>query len=162
MNKSANIIRWVVFGVLALIVVVLAGLFFWKGIPETGPWKDWFEAGRVGEEPATPFTNLLLNWSYASVILGVVLVIFAFIFMGVVKGLNWKTLLIAIAAIAVIAAISFFLSKNAFTLPYQAGEKLYSETTHGMVEFGLNFFYITLVVAILSVLFSIIYKAVKK
>ena len=54
------------------------------------------------------------------------------------------------------------MSKGSFNVPYQAGELTYSGKTHGWVELGLNFFYVTLGVAILSILFSVIYKAVKK
>jgi hypothetical protein len=54
------------------------------------------------------------------------------------------------------------MSKGSFNTPYEAGELTYSGKTHGWVELGLNFFYVTLGVAILSILFSVIYKAVKK
>ena len=133
----------IVFGALALITVVLAVIFY----------LDVHNEGR---------TNLILNWGYILIILGIVIALISVIFTAAVKGVNGKTLLIAIIAFAIIAVVAYFLSKGAFGVPYEAGELTYSGKTHGWVEFGLNFFYVTLAVAIISILFSVIYKAVKK
>ncbi len=141
-GKLANISKWV-FGLLALITVALA-VYFYLGL------KD--EAR----------TSMLLNWGYILIILGIVLALISAFFTGIVKGVNGKKLLIFVIAVAAIAVVAYIMSKGAFGEPYQAGETLYSGKTHGLVEFGLNFFYVTLVVAILSILFSVIYKAVKK
>jgi amino acid transporter len=70
--------------------------------------------------------------------------------------------LVAVIAFAVIAVVAYLMSKGAFEIPYQAGDKLYSGKTHGWVEMGLNFFYVTFIVAIIAILFSVIFKAVKK
>ena len=104
-GKLSNIGKWV-FGLLALITVGL-GVYFYLGLTD---------ASR---------TNLFLNWGYILIILGIVIALISVIFTAAVKGVNGKTLLIA-------------------------------------VEMGLNFFYITLGVALVSILFSVIYKAVKK
>ena len=162
MNKSSNIVRWVVFGLLALISVVCMILFLGKGIPETGPWKAWFDGGRIGDAPETPFTNLLLNWSYIKVILGIVIAVIAFIVMGVIKGINWKTIIIVIGAIAVIGVVSYVLAKPYFAIEYKADSATYSGLTHGWVEMGMNFFIITFGIAIVAILFSVIYKALKR
>ena len=98
-----------------------------------GSIKPDFQAGNP-----TPRADLFLNWGYILIILGIVI------------------------AFAIIAVVAYVMSKGAFGLTYQAGEKLYSGKTHGMVEFGLNFFYITLVVAFISILFSVVYKGLKK
>ena len=137
-----NISKWV-FGLLALITVALA-VYFYLGL------KD--EAR----------TSMLLNWGYILIFLGIALALISAFFTGIVKGVKGKKLLILVIAIAVIAVVAYIMSKGAFNMPYQAGEHLYSGQTHGMVELGLNFFYVTLVVAILSILFSVLYKAVKK
>ncbi len=162
MNKSSNTVRWVVFGLLALISVVCMILFFMNGIAETGPWKAWFDGGRIGGSPETPFTDLLLNWSYIKVGLGILIAIIAFIVMGVIKGINWKTIIIVIAAIAVIGGISYFLAKPYFAIEYKADAATYSGMTHGWVEMGMNFFLITFGIAIVAILFSVIYKALKR
>ena len=162
MNKSSNTVRWVVFGLLALISVVCMILFFMNGIAETGPWKAWFDGGRIGGSPETPFTDLLLNWSYIKVGLGILIAIIAFIVMGVIKGINWKTIIIVIAAIAVIGGISYFLAKPYFAIEYKADAATYSGMTHGWVEMGMNFFIITFGIAIVAILFSVIYKALKR
>ena len=137
-----NISKWV-FGLLALITVVMAVFFY----------LDLHSDGR---------TNMLLNWGYILIILGIVIALISVVFTAAVKGVNGKTLLIAVIAFAVIAVVAYLMSKGAFEIPYQAGEVTYSGKTHGWVELGLNFFYVTLVVAICSILFSVIYKAVKK
>jgi hypothetical protein len=83
-------------------------------------------------------------------------------FTAAIKGVNGKTLLVAVIAFAIIGVVAYLMSRGAFATPYEAGEVAYSAKTHGWVELGLNFFYVTLGVAILSILFSVIYKAVKK
>jgi len=158
MNKSSNISKYV-FGVLALITVVITVLFFLKGVPECDPWKDWFNKGRLGDEPKTPLTDLLMNWSYIKVILGVVAIVISAIVVAVVKGVNWKTIAIVIGAIVVIGLIAFFMSKGSFGIEYPKPddpEHPYSGLTHGLVETGLNFFYITLGVSILCIIYSVI------
>ena len=141
-GKLSNIGKWV-FGLLALITVALA-VYFYLGL------KD--EAR----------TNLLLNWGYILIVLGIVIALVSVFFTAAVKGVKGKTLLFGAIAVAIIAVVAYVMSKGSFAVPYQAGEITYSGKTHGWVEFGLNFFYVTLVVAILSILFSVLYKAVKK
>ena len=163
MNKSINITRWVVFGLLIAISLALVALFFWKGIPQIDKFIQWRKAGAIGQEPPTTFTDYLLNWSYIKVALGVVVVIFAFVFSGIVKGLNWKTLLIALGAIAVIGIVAYVMSKGAFSQAIELDkEHVIKPTEHGLIEMGLNFFYITFGVAVASIVFSVIYKMVKR
>ena len=141
-GKLSNIGKWV-FGLLALITVGL-GVYFYLGLTD---------ASR---------TNLFLNWGYILIILGIVIAVISVIFTAAVKGVNGKTLLIAIIAFAIIAVVAYLMSRGAFANTITSGENTYSGRTHGLVETGLNFFYITLGVALLSILFSVIYKAVKK
>ena len=141
-GKLSNIGKWVL-GLLALITVGL-GVYFYLGLTD---------ANR---------TNLFLNWGYILIILGIVIAVISVIFTAIVKGVNGKTLLVAIIAFAIIAVVAYLMSRGSFAKPYPAGELTYSGKTHGLVEMGLNFFYITLGVAIVSILFSVIYKAIKK
>lgn len=142
-GKLSYIGKWV-FGLLALITVGLAVYFY----------LDLANAGR---------TNLFLNWGYILIVLGIVIALISVIFTAAVKGVKGKTLLIAVIAFAIIAVVAYIMSKGAFDVPYEAGGGLtYSGKTHGRVELGLNFFYVTLGVALLSILFSVIYKAIKK
>ena len=152
MNSKLNISKWV-FLALAAITVVIVVLFYLV----VGTVKPDWQAGNP-----TPKADLFLNWGYILIILGIIIALISVFFTAAVKGVNGKTLLIAVIAFAIIAVVAFLMSKGAFSIPYQAGEKLYSGSTHGWVELGLNFFYVTLAVAILSILFSVIYKAVKK
>ena len=152
MNSKLNISKWV-FLALALVTVVIAVLFYLV----VGTIKPNFDLG----EP-TPRADLFLNWGYILIILGIVIALISVIFTSVVKGVNGKTLLIAIIAFAAIAVVAYLMSRSAFAEPYLAGEVTYSGKTHGWVELGLNFFYVTLGVSLLSILFSVIYKAVKK
>ena len=152
MNSKLNISRWV-FLALAAVTVVIAVLFYLV----VGTIKPEYELGNP-----TPRADLFLNWGYILIILGIVIALISVFFTAAVKGVKGKTLLIAVIAFAIIAVVAFLMSKSYFDIPYQAGEKLYSGNTHGWVEMGLNFFYVTLAVAIISILFSVIYKAVKK
>lgn len=152
MNSKLNIARWV-FLALAAVTVVIAVLYYLV----VGTIEPAYRAG----EP-TPRADLFLNWGYILILLGVVCALISVIITAIIKGVNVKTLVIAVIAFAIIAVVAYFISKNAFGVPYQTGELTYSGKTHGLVEMGLNFFYITLIVAVLSILFSVIYKAVKK
>jgi ABC-type branched-subunit amino acid transport system permease subunit len=138
----SNIGKWV-FGLLAVITVGLA-IYFYLGLTD---------AVR---------TNLFLNWGYILIILGIVIALISVVFTAAVKGVNGKTMLIAVIAFAIIAVVAYIMSKGSFGHTYEAGGVVYSGKTHGWVDFGLNFFYVTLGVALISILFSVIYKAVKK
>ena len=152
-GKLVNISKWV-FGILALITVCIAGWFYLK----VGSIKPDFQAGNP-----TPRADLYLNWGYILIILGIVLALISVIFTGIVKGVKGKKLLILVIAAAAIAVVAFIMAKGFFNVPYTTEAGLtYSGKTHGMVEFGLNFFYVTLVVSLLAILFSVVYKAVKK
>ena len=152
MNSKLNISKWV-FLALALVTVVIAVMFYLV----VGTIKPQFDLGNP-----TPRADLFLNWGYILIILGIVIALISVFFTAAVKGVNGKTLLIAVIAFAIIAVVAYFMAKGSFAKPYPAGEITYSGKTHGMVTFGLNFFYVTLAVAIISILFSVIYKAVKK
>ena len=138
----SNIGKWV-FGLLAVITVGLA-IYFYLGLTD---------AVR---------TNLFLNWGYILIILGIVIALISVVFTAAVKGVNGKTMLIAVIAFAIIAVVAYIMSKGSFGHTYEAGGLVYSGKTHGWVDLGLNFFYVTLGVALISILFSVIYKAVKK
>ena len=153
MNGKLSIAKWA-FGILALITVVIAVLYYLV----VGTIKPDYDAGLP-----TPRADMFLNWGYILIILGIVLAVVSAIFTGIVKGVNGKTLLFGAIAIVVIAVVAYLMSKAFFGISYTTSNGItYSGKTHGIVEFALNFFYVTLVVAILSILFSVIYKAVKK
>ena len=135
-GKLSNIGKWV-FGALALVTVILAVMFY----------LDLKNEGR---------TNLILNWGYILIILGIVIAILSVIISGVVKGINLKKILIALAAIVVIGVVAYIMSRGSFGVEYPTGEHVYSGKTHGLVEWGLNFFYITLGVSIITILYSVI------
>ena len=135
-GKLSNISKWV-FGALALVTVILAVLFY----------LDLHNEGR---------TNLILNWGYIMIILGIATIVISAIVAAVVKGVNWKSILIVIGAFVVIGLVAFLMSRGSFGVEYPAGDHVYSGTTHGLVEWGLNFFYVTLGVSILCILYSVI------
>ena len=135
-GKLSNISKWV-FGVLALITVVLAAFFY----------LDLHNEAR---------TSLILNWGYSLIILGIVMIVCSAIVAAVVKGVNVKTILVVIGAFVVIGLVAFLMSKGSFGVEYATGEHVYSGRTHGLVEWCLNFFYITLGVSILCILYSVI------
>ena len=135
-GKLSNISKWV-FGVLALITVVLAAFFY----------LDLHNEAR---------TSLILNWGYILIILGIVMIVCSAIVAAVVKGVNMKTILVVIGAFVVIGLVAFLMSRGSFGVEYATGEYVYSGRTHGLVEWGLNFFYVTLGVSILCILYSVI------
>ena len=135
-GKLSNISKWI-FGALALITVVLAVIFY----------LDLNSEGR---------TNLILNWGYILIILGIVMILCSAIVAAIVKGVNLKSILIVIGAIVVIGLVAFLMSRGSFGVEYPTGEHVYSGSTHGLVEWGLNFFYVTLGVSILCILYSVI------
>ena len=135
-GKLSNIGKWV-FGALALVTVVLAVIFY----------LDLKNEGR---------TNMFLNWGYILIILGIVIAILSVIISGIVKGINLKKILIALAAIVIIGVVAYIMSRGSFGIEYATGEHVYSGKTHGLVEWGLNFFYVTLGVSILAILYSVI------
>ena len=135
-GKLSNISKWV-FGALALITVIL-GVFFYLNLHDEAR------------------TNLILNWGYILIILGIVTIFCSAIVAAVVKGVNLRSILIVIGAIVVIGLVAFLMSKGSFGVEYPTGEHVYSGSTHGLVEWGLNFFYVTLGVSILCILYSVI------
>ena len=152
-GKLANISKWA-FGVLALITVIIAVMYYLV----VGTIKPNFDMGLP-----TPRADMYLNWGYILIILGIVLAVISAIFTGIVKGVKGKTLIVGAIAVAIIAVVAYVLAKGSFDIPYTTSNAVtYSGKTHGLVEFALNFFYITLVVSIITILFSVIYKAVKK
>ena len=152
-GKLANISKWV-FGILALITVVIAGWFYTK----VGTIEPDYRMGNP-----TPRADLYLNWGYILIILGIILAVISAIFTGIVNGVNGKKLLVLVIAAAAIAVVAFVMAKGFFNIPYTTEAGItYSGKTHGWVEFGLNFFYVTLVVSLLVILFSVVYKAIKK
>ena len=135
-GKLSNIEKWI-FGALVLITVVLAVFFY-------------LDLGNDGR------TNLILNWGYILIVLGIVAALFSAIVAAVVKGVNIKKILVAVCAIVVIAVVAFLMAKGSFGVEYATGEHVYSGKTHGLVEWGLNFFYVTLGVSIITILYSVI------
>ena len=135
-GKLSNISKWI-FGALALVTVVLAVFFY-------------LDLGNDGR------TNLILNWGYILIVLGIVAALFSAIVAAVVKGVNIKKILVAVCAIVVIAVVAFLMAKGSFGVEYATGEHVYSGKTHGLVEWGLNFFYVTLGVSIITILYSVI------
>ena len=152
-GKLANISKWV-FGILALITVVIAGWFYTK----VGTIEPDYRMGNP-----TPRADLYLNWGYILIILGIVLALISAVFTGIVKGVKGKKLLVLVIAAAAIAVVAFVMAKGFFNVPYTTEAGItYPGKTHGWVEFGPNFFYVTLVVSLLVILFSVVYKAIKK
>ena len=135
-GKLSNIGKWV-FGALTLVTVVLAVIFY----------LDLKSEGR---------TNMFLNWGYILIILGIVAIVCSAIIGAIVKGVNLKTIGVVIGAFVVIAVVAYLMSKGSFGVEYATGEHVYSGKTHGLVEWGLNFFYVTLGVSILTILYSVI------
>jgi lysylphosphatidylglycerol synthetase-like protein (DUF2156 family) len=70
----------------------------------------------------TPRADLFLNWGYILIVLGIIIALISVVFTAVIKGVNGKTLLIALIAFAIIAVVAFLMSRGAFEIPYQAGE----------------------------------------
>ncbi len=135
-GKLSNIGKWV-FGALTLVTVILAVIYY----------LDLSNEGHI---------NMILNWGYILIVLGVVAALISAVAAAMVKGVNIKKILVAVCAIVVIAVVAFLMAKGSFGVEYATGEHVYSGKTHGLVEWGLNFFYVTLGVSIITILYSVI------
>ena len=169
MNSKLNISKWL-FLAMALVTVVIAVLFYLV----VGTIKPQFELGNP-----TPRADLYLNWGYILIGLGILVALISVFFTAAVKGVNGKTILIAVIAVVVFAAIAYFLSRGTLAWARECFhckalrfmdpniypddmKEGYKRLTYYFVDLGINFFYVTLGGAVLSILFSVIYKAVKK
>ena len=103
---NSKISKWVL-AVLALITVGLA-VYFYLGLSDEAR------------------TNVLLNWGYILIILGIVIALISVFFTAAIKGVNGKTLLVAVIAFAIIGVVAYLMSRGAFATPYEAGEVAYS------------------------------------
>ena len=146
MKGKLNIARWV-FLALAAVTVIIAVLYYLV----VGTIKPEYQAGNP-----TPRADLFLNWGYILIILGIVAALISAVVAAMVKGVNVKKILFAVGAIVIIGLVAFLMSRGSFGVPYQAADHLYSGRTHGWVELGLNFFYVTLGVSIICIIYSAI------
>ncbi|MBQ5958734.1 MAG: hypothetical protein IJL44_06085 [Bacteroidales bacterium] len=146
MKGKLNIARWV-FLALAAVTVIIAVLYYLV----VGTIKPEYQAGNP-----TPRADLFLNWGYILIILGIVAALISAVVAALVKGVNVKKILFAVGAIVIIGLVAFLMSRGSFGVPYQAADHLYSGRTHGWVELGLNFFYVTLGVSIICIIYSAI------
>ncbi|MBP5797168.1 MAG: hypothetical protein J6W26_02725 [Bacteroidales bacterium] len=146
MKGKLNIARWV-FLALAAVTVIIAVLYYLV----VGTIKPEYQAGNP-----TPRADLFLNWGYILIILGIVAALISAVVAALVKGVNVKKILFAVGAIVIIGLVAFLISRGSFGVPYQAADHLYSGRTHGWVELGLNFFYVTLGVSIICIIYSAI------
>lgn len=122
------------------------------------------ERVNVRIEPPTPVTELMLNWSYIKILLGILAILASAIVAAVVKGVNFKTILIILGAIVIIGGVSYLMSKGSFAIPYvdpATKEVVYSPTVHGIIEWGINFFYVTLGVSLLTIVYSVVRSSFK-
>lgn len=137
-DKLSKIGRWVLV-VLAAITIGFTAWFYMTGAENIGGFLDW---------------------GYIVIILGIVLALVSVIVQAIVKKPNPKKVIISILSILVVAVIAYFMSTDAFTEVTVDGQ-VYSASTMGWLEIGLNFFYVAFGVSLATILFSIIYKAVK-
>ena len=130
MNKTSNIIRWVVFGVLILITLVLTVMFY-------------------TDIKNTDRTDLLLNWGYILIGLGIVIAIISAIVaivVAIMRGIPINKV-ISLCIVAVVLVVLFVIARV---------------VSPDMIDTGLNFFYLTFGFSILAIIFSVIFKAVKR
>ena len=106
MNSKLNISRWV-FLALAAVTVIIAVMYYLV----VGTIKPDFEQGLP-----TPKADLFLNWGYILIILGIVIALISVCVTAAIKGVNGKTLLVAVIAFAIIAVVAYFMSKAAFDI----------------------------------------------
>ncbi len=133
MGKTSNIIRWVVFGLLALVTVALA---------------VWYYLG-INGEGLDLRVNTVLNWSYINLILGVALFVISFIIVlaiSVKKGvptIKAVSLGVTVAFFVILAVVAFFVSKD-------------------KIDSALNFFYLIFGVSLIVILASAVYNLLNK
>ena len=133
MGKTSNIIRWVVFGLLALVTVALA---------------VWYYLG-INGEGLDLRVNTVLNWSYINLILGVALFVISFIIVlaiSVKKGvptIKAISLGVTVALFVILAVVAILVSK-------------------GKIDSALNFFYLIFGVSLIVILASAVSNLLNK
>ena len=144
MNKSSNIVRWVIFGVLVIITVALT-IWYYLGlsnIPKIVPPETM--ADRISSR-----TSIFLDWGYIKIGFGVLIAFISAIVAIVVAILRGVPMNKVISICVVVAAlVILFITSNVISKDW--------------IETELNFFYLTFGFSILAILFSVIYQAVKK
>ena len=127
--KLSNIGKWIL-GLLALVTVGL-GIYFYLGLTDNGR------------------TNLILNWGYILILLGVVVAVISAliaIIVAIMRGVPRNKVIslgVVVAILIILAIVAKVISKD-------------------LIDTGLNFFYLTFGFSILAIVFSVIGKAVKK
>ena len=130
MDKSSNIIRWVVFGILAAITMALAGFFYLTGHSAVA-------------------TDSLLNWGYILLGLGIVVAIISAIVavvVAILRGVPVNKMISLCVVVAVLVVL--FIVARVLSIDW--------------IDTGLNFFYLTFGFSVLVILFSLIFRAIKK
>ena len=150
-SKTSNIVRWVVFGALVLTTVVLA-VWYYLGIsgiiPKPGDGSP-MNPGPSLAEIISKCAAGVLNWGYILIILGVVMAIISAIWaivVAILRGVPMNKVIsicVVFAALAILFIVSSVISKD-------------------WIETELNFFYLTFGFSILAIIFSVIYRLVKK
>ena len=136
---NSKISKWVLLA-LAVVTVVIAVMYYLV----VGTIKPDFDHGNP-----TPKADLFLNWGYILIGLGVVIAIISAIvaiIVAIMRGVPRNKVIsicVVVAALVILFIASSVLSKD-------------------WIETELNFFYLTFGFSILAILFSVIYKAVKK
>ena len=143
MSKSSNIVRWVVFGVFALITVALA-VWYYLGLSGIMVPAEATEAEIIDSRVGT-----VLGWSYINVALGLLLIVISAIIVcaiALVKGVQaFKAISLGLAfgAVAIFGILAFVLSP-------------------GWIDGLLNWFYLIFGFSLIVVIASVIITLVKK
>lgn len=136
-NKISKIVSWVLY-VLMAVSALLAVLFYAGGI-----------------DSAT-----LMVWGYILLALGVIVAFISPVYGFIMNPGNVVKLLVSLGLVVVIGVISYSLAGNTFSELRLETLKI-SEQTSKWVGMGLLFTYITSVLAIISILFSTVYRIFK-
>ncbi len=136
-DRISNITRWILY--LLLLLSVIPGILFYTGA--------------VG-------TDVFLNWGKFMVILSVAIIVIAPIYSFVMNPQNLIKILGSIVLFAVIIGVSYALATNQLSQLQLDNYKISAETSR-IVGMGLIATYITFVLAIVAILYSIVIKPFK-
>lgn len=137
-DKTSKIISWVLYVLMAISIVF--SVLFYTNIEE--------------------HTSSLMTWGYIMIAISLLVVIISPIFGLIVNPSSIGKMLIAIGVVVVVCCISYFTTGNSYNEMQLEAMEL-SESGSHLISTGMLITYIALALAILSVVFSSVYKYFK-
>lgn len=136
-DRVARISRWILY--VLLILSAIPGILFYTGIMST---------------------DVFLDWGKFMLILSAIVLLISPVYTMVNNPQNLIKMVISLAFLVVIIAVSYGLASNQLTTVQLAADNVSAETSR-LVGMGLYAVYITLILSIIAILYSAVVKIFK-